>query len=75
MTIPYDANRNLTYIAPTDVENETEKSVFARQTMYEAMRQGFSVDLFTNGYTTDSFVRPMETMNLRSVRIFRMEVP
>ena len=54
-------------------ENDTGKSVLTRQIMYGAMKQGLSVDIFTTGNTTKSFVRQMESMSLDVCEYFAWE--
>ena len=45
-------------------ENDTGKSVLTQQIIWGAMKQGFSVDLFTTESTTKSFLKQMESMSL-----------
>ena len=45
-------------------ENDTGKSVLTQQIIWGAMKQGFSVDLFTTESTTKSFIKQMESMSL-----------
>jgi archaeal flagellar protein FlaH len=45
-------------------ENDTGKSVLTQQITWGAMKQGFSVDLFTTESTTKSFIKQMESMSL-----------
>jgi flagellar protein FlaH len=50
-------------LTPIEGENETGKSVLTRQTVHGAMKPGISVDLFTTGNTTNSFIRQMESIS------------
>ena len=61
-------------ISPVHVEdgNEREKSVLTRQIMYGVMKQGLSVNLFTTGNTTKSFVRQKEPMSPEVSEYFRL---
>jgi flagellar protein FlaH len=45
-------------------ENDTGKSVLTQQIIWGAMKQGFSVDLFTTENTSKSFIKQMESMSL-----------
>jgi len=45
-------------------DNDTGKSVLTQQIIWGAMKQGFSVDLFTTESTNKSFIKQMESMSL-----------
>ena len=45
-------------------DNDTGKSVLTQQITWGAMKQGFSVDLFTTESTHKSFMKQMESMSL-----------